>query len=180
MTRRTISHLSRELRVSRNKIYRTLEQLGFEKKAGAEFPLDEWEKLKAALLSAADISEQKRSGAKKVKKSAKAAAEIIADKEPSPLLGDVTNSTLWERLGKAKQEFDFNRRLIESFQAETEAYLEKYGTTTVLSHNGAMTAIPAIGNHEKYVKLNIALSKLISDLESDLDLSAEGGEDVFG
>jgi len=182
MGRRTISNLSRELRVSRPRIYRAIDRLGFEKKAGGEYPLDEWEMLKIELSTVAENNYWRREDAKSVTRAAKTAAKktaVTAKTYPEESLAGINHSTLKVRLDKAKQEYDYNRRLITSFQAETDEYIKTYGRTTVMSHNGAMTAIPSILNLEKYIKLNIALSKLITDVESDLDLAAEGGADPF-
>lgn len=180
MGRRTISNLSRELKVSRPRIYRAIDRLGIEKKAGGEYPLNEWEALKQELTSTAGVSRQKRQDANAIKQTSKAALrEEAAKTKDAAVISGVAASTLQVRLDMAKQEYDYNRMMISVFQAETDVYVMEHGRTTIMSHNGSLAAIPSITNLEKYVKLNIALSKLISDLESDLDLSADGEGDPF-
>ena len=179
MGRRTISNLSRELKVSRPCIYRAIERLGLEKKAGESYPLEEWEALKQELKLTSEAGKQKRDDTKKFKKALTSAAKATAKQKPDKGLSEIATSTLQDRLNRAKQEYDFTRRLIMSFQAETDAYYEMHGKTTIMTNNGAMGVIPSITNLEKFVKLNIALSKLITDLESDLDLEGEGADDPF-
>jgi len=91
----------------------------------------------------------------------------------------IDTATMRMRLSAAKQEFDFNKMLITMFQAEANKYFRETGGTTMMSHNGAMVSIPAIVNLEKYVKLNIAVSKLVSELESDLDIDEDDLSDPF-
>lgn len=177
MGRRTVMNLSRELKVSRPTIYRAIESLGIEKKAGKEYSSDEWELLKEALSGISESNRKKRADAKAVHKTAKTSAKK-ALKEIDGLSG-VDTSTLQERLKNAKREFDYNLGLIEIFQSETDTYVKQFGKTTIRTHTGTETAIPSIANREKYIKLNIALSKLISDLEGDLDMSVDSGDDPF-
>ena len=171
--RRTISNLSREIKVSRPCIYRAIKRLSIENKGGELSP-DEWERLKTELSSAANVNKQKKADAKKIE-----LTEPIVHNVQSTKISDIDASSLKERLACAKQEYDFNRGMITMFQAEASAYFEVEGKTTMQAHNGSMSTIPAVVNLEKYVKLNIALSKLINDLENDLDMEVDGGDDPF-
>jgi len=95
-------------------------------------------------------------------------------------LSRVETATIRERLNHAKFDYDFNRVLLLAFQAETNAFFKAHGRTSVTANNGALIPIPSVTSTEKYIKLNIALSKLISTLEADLDLEVGGEDDIFG
>ena len=176
MGRRTVSNLSRESGVSRETIYKHLRKLGIEKKT--EYPPDEWETLKKSISWAAATAKSKKVDALNI-----SACEIGSRFENEAAGAGVNQlsadekSTINTRLHNAKQEYNYNRMLTVGFQRETDEYLAEHGKTTMLNHNGTLSPIPSISNLEKYVKLNITLSKLINDLESDLDLSLDGGDD---
>jgi hypothetical protein len=173
--------MSRELFVSRPTIYKKIAELGIEKKT--EYPLDEYETIKKELMTLSSAAKKKKADAAGIEKTATAAAAAMATKEARQNVNAVSKdekSTLSQRLQNAKQEYNYNRELIVSFQTETQIYVREFGKTTIATHNGVMAPIPSISNLEKYIKLNIALSKLISDLEGDLDLTADEGENPFG
>jgi len=181
MGRRTISNLSREMKVSRPRIYRALERLGIEKKAGDEYPLAEWELLKKELATTSKDNKQKLTDADNVDRAVKGGSKKAKNEiMKSTKLKDVEQGTLRLRLQNAKQEYDYNRELIMVFQRETDEYAAMFGKTTMRTNNGTEAAIPSIVNLEKYIKLNISLSKLISDLEGDLDLEDGEEDDPFG
>jgi len=180
-----------------------MERLGIGKKRSGEFSIAEWEALKNHLSKTSDINRQKFSDAIKVSGAAggagkvsgaigeaaddggDAATNIGIDAKPDrsrrqTKIADIDTATMRARLVAAKQEYDYNKMLITTFQGEAAAYYKSQGTTTMMSHNGSMVSIPSIVNLEKYVKLNIAVSKLISDLEGDLDIGDIDDEDPFG
>ena len=96
-------------------------------------------------------------------------------------ISGVETATLRERLKNAKQEYDYNRRLVDMFQSEIDSFYLENGRTFVVMKNNAVAAIPAIANLDKYIKLNISLAKLIGDIEADLDLEVDSdGDNVFG
>ena len=186
-------NLSRELRVTRPTIYKAMERLEIEKKAGNELSLTEWEALKQNLSRTAENNRQRRSDAENIKITSEIANKIVteasdedttdtkSDKSKKQLkISSIDTATMRARLAAAKQEYDYNKMLITTFQGEAAAYYKSQGTTTMMSHNGSMVSIPSIVNLEKYVKLNIAVSKLISDLEGDLDIGDIDDEDPFG
>ncbi|MCL2216670.1 MAG: hypothetical protein FWB91_06565 [Defluviitaleaceae bacterium] len=202
--RRTISNLSRDMKVSRPRIYRALVRLGIEKRGyGSEYTDAEWGALTEELRRGIEIDGQVREGADKVAAAAQAkqrntggGAEVIAvgcewdmpdaddiDVESgdsgatTQTISDIDTATLRERLACAKADYDFNRALLTAFQMETEAFYRAHGRTSVTANNGALIPIPSVTSTEKYIKLNIALSKLISALESDLDLEVDDRED---
>jgi hypothetical protein len=173
--------MSREISVSRPTIYKKIAELGIEKKT--EYPIDEYEAIINSLKGLSVVSKKKKADASGIEKTATAAAAAMTTKEATKNVNAVSNdekSTLSQRLQNAKQEYNYNRELIVSFQTEIKLYIDEYGKTTAATHNGAMAPIPAVSNLEKYVKLNAMLSKMISDLESDLDLAADPGDDPFG
>ncbi|MCL2171186.1 MAG: hypothetical protein FWB71_03455 [Defluviitaleaceae bacterium] len=172
--RKTISNLSRQTKVSRPTIYYAMERLGIAKcGAKAEFEQDDWERLHGEISA---IAARKNKAAP-----IKGGSDSISAKIGLGLrLNDIESSTLRERLQNAKREYDHNLLLIEQFQSETKAFINEHGSTSMKLSNGAMAAIPAVSNLDKYSKLNIALSKLINSLEQDLDLEIDGGgESIF-
>ena len=90
-------------------------------------------------------------------------------------------STLEARLANAKSEYNYNAGLITMFQRGIDAYVRENGKTTAVSNTGVEATIPMITSLEKYIKLNVTLSKTISELENELKLSAGAeGSDPFG
>jgi len=170
--RRTVSNLSREMMVSRPTIYKALERLGINKRTGGEFTAGEWERLKTGISCSSENNKKKKTDAGKV-------ANTKAAKNDGVYISGTDAATLKERLNFAKLEYDYNRNLIVLFQDEASAYIKEEGRTTMMSHNGTATSIPAVVNLDKYIKLNISLSKLISELENDLDMEVDVGDDPF-
>jgi hypothetical protein len=158
-----------------------MERAGIAKTKGGEFSLSEWELLKSGLSGVSEKNLHKAKDAQQVSGIKKDMSEINdVSRLKTAAISGINHATLQERLYTAKQEYDYNRGLIIVFQDEISAYFKEHGRTTVMTHNGSMSAVPAVTNLEKYIKLNIALSKLISELESDLDLDVDGEDDPFG
>ena len=208
MGRMTISNLSREMKVSRPLIYRAIDRLGIERKGYVEFSIEEWEALKNEIKAPSEKNKKKvidsqimgetarNSGNKKksgVKGQsddeirninnkigeAKEGAKQVEPKMVKKGISAIDVSTLKERLERAKIQYDINDNLIIACTREMKAYIEYTGKITCQSHNGAETVIPAIVQLRETQKLNIALCKLITDLEADLDLMHEEGENPF-
>lgn len=181
MGRRTISNLSRELKISRPTIYKKIKELGIKKKAEEEYSEKEYELLKKHLFIISNSNKKIKEEIKQLDRPT-ILPEDAEEKYLTNLLDENDNqkNTLNLRLQNAKQEYNYNRELIVKFQTEADNYYKTTGKTTALTHNGTLAAIPAITNLDKYIKLNIGLSKLISDLESDLDLEGDPGDDPFG
>lgn len=163
MGRRTISNLARELKIDRKTIYRKLEELNIAS-TGDEYSVEEYNFLKNQL--------------KVVKCEYSCSA---ANLDTSQILSGDFISTIKERLKKAKEQYNYNQSLISSFQNEIQTFIEKHKKTTIETNKGMQT-ISAITNLEKYSKLNIALSKQISEMEETLDLmsDAEGADPFAG
>jgi hypothetical protein len=153
-----------------------MQRLGIEKKSGKEFTLVEWEALKNCLSKAEQVSKQKEADAEQLRQAVPAETD-----KPNKIvkISCIDTATMRARLAAAKQEYDYNKMLITMFQSEAHSYFKSTGKTTMMTHNGSMSPIPAIVNLEKFVKLNIALSKQISDLESDLDIGEDSADDPF-
>ena len=157
-----------------------MEYLGIKKQGHKELSLVEWNALKQHLAAHTEGVCNERNivdipAHADVKQSDTKDEVLLCEK----ISGTIDIATMRLRLTAAKQEYDYNKLLITMFQAETDQYFEENRKVTTTARNGAITVIPSIVNLEKYIKLNIALSKLISDLEGDLNLEEEGGENPF-
>lgn len=164
--RRTISNLSREIGISRKTIYKHLARLKILKtEKGEEYTLSDWNRLKDSILSVDQSNHV-------------VINTSIESKETEKKL-DVDKSTIRQRLLNAKEEYDFNRKMIQILQKEIDAHIRIKQSTVDQNHMKTSSVIPQIDRHEKYIKLNIQVSKLISDLEADLDLES-GNENESG
>jgi len=104
----------------------------------------------------------------------------VNNKKNLATISNIENlSTTRERLADAKAKFDFNAGLIRGFKEEITNYITKYGSLSTVAKNGAATTLPAVRSLETYEKLNISLSRLISDLESELDLDIDEPQNPF-
>jgi len=154
--------------------------------AGKEFSLEAWEKLCCELAVIAGRKEPIENVISCDDIAGRTEQDFIEDVPTSSgidsgsHISDIDTSTLRNRLINAKQEYDYNRTLIEIFQREIKNYRCKHNSTSIVMSNGAMVVIPAVTNLDKYSKLNISLSKLINSLEQDLDLEVDNGDnDIF-
>ena len=187
--RRTISNLSREFMISRPSIYRIMERLGISKQGQKELSPVEWDALireigsrsgTSTVASHPGVNQSKQNRhANNFNTDTEAINSFIRICEAKKTSDREDAATVWNRLKAARQEFDYNKQLITMFQYDTNMYYRENGKLTTFSTNGQAVAIPSIAGLEKYVKLNIALSKLISELETDLDLEEGGGDDPF-
>lgn len=158
----TISRLARELKVSRQAIYKHFDVNGYDKK-----------NITPGMIDKVRSHYEKLTEDKKIRKKEKAIPlQEINEKviEVRLLEENECISTLNKRLANFKQEYNYNKRLIASFQKEINQHLEKFGTTVTISHNGNVVSIPQIAQLEKYNKLNISINKSIQELETTLKL----------
>ena len=154
--------------------------LGIEKQGHKEMSLVEWNALKQQLNTHAESEYKRRNIIDNFTNDDEEQCDMRNEEHFNEKLSDTTDvATMKLRLTAAKQEYDYNKSLITMFQAETDQYFEKNRKVTTTARNGAITVIPSVVNLERYIKLNIALSKLISELEGDLNLEEEGGENPF-
>lgn len=167
MGKRTVSNLSRETAVSRQTIYKKIRELNISYN-GAEFMEADYNTLKKKLTAISNINKSKSS-----------LPPVEEYEEKRERLESNEQSTLKERLKKAKEQYNFYDDLIQKFHAEIDEYFRINKKTTIMTHNGTESSIPAIISLEKHVKLNIALSKLISELESRVDADNGGEENPF-
>lgn len=170
--RRTISNLSREMKVSRPTIYTHAKKLEIELGTNREYSASDYDKLiesiKTTSIEQKEVKKENKKAIIKVKQAKQTKGESISG---------ISSATQKERLINAKQEYDFNLYMINQFQDEARDYIAKNGSTLILLSNGALSQIPSINNIEKFQKLNIALSKKIDSLESDLDLDNNSKEE---
>lgn len=166
MSRRTVSNLSRETKVSRPTIYKHIEQLQIDRpKSGKEFSVEDYQRLQDSVL-------KKPPKRKKEIPKINEEVQVIYD---DPLISD--KGTTYKRLAIAKKDFEFNQKVIEHLKQEIDDIKAENGNYAAVNGNGATSTIPQLNKLEQYVKLNIQLSRLISNLESDLDLENEGDND---
>lgn len=172
MGRRTISNLAREMKVSRPTIYAHLEKLGISKPAaGEEYSPPQYEQIKESIKTLSIAKKRITKETSTVAKSERVASKESDSKHSkSPTELSRVSSTIRVRLDDAKSQYDYNKELIRKFQLEVDSYHKSTGRTTTTSHNGTLVNIPALNNLEKWQKANVVLSKLINELESDLDL----------
>jgi len=178
MGRLSISNLSKELKVNPKLVYRAMDRLGIAKQGMQEFTLEVYEQLRAEVKKSSDKNKQAVEDRKKANLSAKNVT-LHTDVTPQQL-PPMTNkevSTLRERLAEAKQEYEFNRDMIELFQKETMEYIRINGKTTMMGRNLVESSIPSLVNLDKYTRLNQLQSRLISNLEEELDLTPGGDDD---
>ena len=131
-----------------------------------EFSSENWESLHSAIVS--EVVEKKKK-AQKVKNEVK----MPMNADFNELEANSQNNTYEIRLSNARNDYNFNQSLIKRFQDEikqAQSLLKDAG-------NGGVGIISQVSQLEKYQKLNIALNKLISDLESDLDLRSVKDEE---
>lgn len=173
--KRTVSNLQRETGISRPTIGKHAKHLNLKYNEDYEYTLDDWELLKADLGTIAKNKIIRKKTILPIITKNKTAAKKITTKN----LSKDEISTLSERLLKAKSQYNYNDNLIATFQNESDSYVRENGTTNIVGINGSISTISTIVQLEKYVKLNIALSKQITDLETLLDLSNDNGVDPF-
>ena len=176
---RTISNLSREMKVSRPSIYTIMERLEIKKPGQKELTPIEWDALRRALSARGGVGGTDAPPVAVTQSANEVVNDIAKLASDGITSATVDAATMHLRLSAAKQEYDFNKKLITMFQHETDMHFASTGKLTVVRSNGALALIPALVSLEKYLKLNISLSRLISDLEGDLDLDEDGGEDPF-
>jgi transcriptional regulator of acetoin/glycerol metabolism len=175
--RKTVSNLARQLNVNRQRIYRTLKRIGIEPRGnGSEYTTDEWDKLSEALTADTRILNHTQTDNSKAESICTGNDNVSGENVSISQLHTIDTATLRERLSNAKRDYDFIRVMLESFKAETEEYYRNEGRTFVVGSNGNLVPIPSVVNSEKYIKLSMALSKKISELERDLDLEVDDGD----
>lgn len=173
--RRTITNLSRITNVSRQTIYKHIDKLKIVKPPPkTEYPEIDFEIIRRSVLKQ-PYDELLQSRNVSVK------SQPTVNIEPKLEDLDANVGTTRYRLDNAKQEYQFNRKVITDLQEEIHEDQAKQGDLKAVNGNGAKSTLPQLATLEKYTKLNISLSKMISELEGDLDLQVdEVEEDPFG
>ena len=178
--RRTVSNLSRQLKISRPAIYRAMKRIGITPRPGGDYTDTEWDSLRTELSKSTRAAEATGKDSIELATLNSRFGKGSGVSGTHKRLSDEESATIQERLSNAKWEYDYNCGLIELFQIEITEFFEKNRRTTAQMNNGVMAPIPAVTSMEKYIKLNISLSRLIDGLESDLDLEVGSGDDVLG
>lgn len=154
----TITKLAKLAGTTRPTIYKYFEKKGYDKKNINE----------NVIRDVIDHFSKRTESNKKLKSTCKRSS--VSPRFKAKNLTEEEKETVKERLLNAKNDYNYNAKIISRLKNEIDEYVEEKNCTTFENHSGGTSAIPQIKQLENYMKLNIALNKTIQELEQALDI----------